>query len=81
MAQCSICKEFFPPGLTSEIQGTSSFKCKFCTQGKDKIYEVNPTTLELIWINKAEVINEYKQFINQIARNQKEKEKFVKGLI
>ena len=79
--QCVVCKEFLPPGFTEPIPDTKYHKCKFCKEGKDEILTVSSISGEMQWDIKKKIVYEYKQYLNEIAKNQKKRETFIKGIL
>ena len=78
--QCVICKSFLPPGFTEQIENTKYYKCVFCIQGKDKILKHNPTTGDIYWDIKSEIVFDYKQLCDSIASRSDVRSNFLSGI-
>ena len=75
MAQCTVCKQFLPPGFVKRTEDNKEFKCLYCI--KD--------TLDLDYVdengqkqkaNKFEIVKEYFEYLNELKEN-----KNIKNLI
>ena len=69
MPQCMQCHEFLPPDLCEIVQPGDLHLCRFCKEGTGVI------TINMVLMNKAEVIYDYKELLGRLkdASNLSEK--------
>ena len=66
MPQCSVCREFYPPGFTEFTEDGIRRKCIFCRREKDYIEYEDPDTGQKKFYTKNQLIKEYKKFTKDI---------------
>jgi len=66
MPQCSVCREFYPPGFTEFTEDGIGRKCIFCRREKDYIEYEDPDTGQKKFYTKNQLIKEYKKFTKDI---------------
>ena len=77
MAICAKCKKLLPPGFMENTEYGEQI-CLFCRRDTKVIYygEGNQKTA-----TKKEIVRDYKKMLEQLAKNNKIKEAFKKGMI
>ena len=78
--QCVVCRQYLPSNFAKKIEGTKHWKCDFCIQGKDRIYRLNNITNDLVWDVKEVIVKQYKDYLDDIARNQDKRKELYKNI-
>jgi hypothetical protein len=84
MPLCTKCKEFFPPNYTEIVEnsepdgmtGQYPQHCIFCKLGVEHVErETSPNSGQFIKYTRNECLQDYKSFIEKMAKSAKSKEK------
>lgn len=78
--QCTVCKQFLPPGFTKVTEDNKAAKCIFCERDTLELKYVDENGKEQI-ASKFEIIKEYDKFIKQMKDNPQIKELILKDAI
>lgn len=79
MAQCIVCKQFFPPGFTIVTEDKLAKKCIFCEKEIDEITYTVRENGQIKKCTKQEIIEDYKKLINRLMEDNQRIKELVKG--
>jgi hypothetical protein len=81
MAQCTVCRNFFPPGFTIVTEDGKATKCLFCERGVLDLEYIESETGQKKLASKFEIIREYQKYINELADNKEIKNLILEDMI